>query len=162
MSPGAVRGKVSGLLAQHVPEGSCLVLLHAAAGAASGSHKERAARAVVSAAAADPVHRPIAAADLRPTSVNEPLANWCALHGQSARDAIRASRGAVLALTDAQLRGACNLGWLLDGASPSAGAGIAGYALSGHEFATMAGVHVAVLTDRTIARGHGTTESGYA
>lgn len=108
------------------------------------------------------VHRPIAPADLRPTSVNEPLVNWNALHGQTALDTIRQSGGTVLALTDAQLRSPSGLRWPLHGASLSATAGVAGYALGGHECASLAGMHVAVLTDRAIARRHGTAEDGCA
>lgn len=109
-----------------------------------------------------PVHRTIPPGDLRPTPVNEPLVNWEALHGQPAMDAIRASRGTVLALSDAELRSAQHLGWPVHGASPSATAGVAGYALSGHDFADLPGVHVAVLTDRTIARRDGKAGEGCA
>jgi hypothetical protein len=88
------------------------------------------------------------------------LVNWDALHGQPALAAIRHTGGTVLALTDAQLLSAGGLGWALHGASPSGGAGVAGYALGGHELTNLAGVHVAVLTDRAIARPERTAMEG--
>jgi hypothetical protein len=96
--------------------------------------------------------------DLAPTSVNEPLVSWAALHGQPAIDAIRASGGGVMELTDSQPRRSHTLGWDLDGASPSGAAGVAGYARGDHELADIAGVHVAVLTDRATTREHDTAE----
>ena len=73
---------------------------------------------------------------------------------------IRRTGGTMLALTDAQLLSVGDLGWALAGASLSGAAGVAGYALGDHEFASLAGVHVAVLTDRVIDSQQGTAMEG--
>lgn len=103
-------------------------------------------------------HQTIAATGLHATSVNEPLVNWDALHGQAALDAIRASAGGVMELTDTDLRRSADLGWELGGASPSGAAGVAGYARGDHGLAGITGVHVAVLTDRAAIGQHDTAE----
>jgi threonine synthase len=88
-------------------------------------------------------------AALRETEVNEPLVNWAALHGDEALDAVHATRGTVMGVSDAALLSARDvLAALGVPATPAGAAGVAGVMRATGEHARRPGVHVALVTGR--------------
>jgi threonine synthase len=86
---------------------------------------------------------------LRATEVNEPLVNWAALHGDEALDALHATRGAAIGVTDATLLAARDvLAAIGIQATPAGAAGVAGLMTAVGEHTRRRGIHVALVTGR--------------
>lgn len=92
-------------------------------------------------------HRPLAADAVRSTSDRGPLVNWSALHGQRAIDALHATGGSVVGVSDHQLMtAAAHLRARGTEVTPSGAAGVAG--LLSHPDEASPRTNVAVLTGR--------------
>jgi threonine synthase len=82
------------------------------------------------------------------TEANEPLVNWAALHGNEALDALHATRGAAIGVSDTALLAASDvLAAIGIPATPAGAAGVAGLMTPG-EHTKRSGLHVALVTGR--------------